>query len=95
MVGLAEALVAGLVAGDEQVGVDHRGEAVDGLGLGVPAPGQGVDGPAAAHRLGGPDVGLEDVQVEPIEVAIGSGIVWQRKTRLGVRTASGSAAKRS
>src|SRR5947209_761867 len=33
MVRLAEPLVAGLVAGDEPVGVDHRGEAVDRLGF--------------------------------------------------------------
>ena len=38
MVGLAEALVAGLVAGDEPVGVDHRGEAVGGLAGSVSRP---------------------------------------------------------
>src|SRR3954447_16676495 len=38
MVRLAKPLVAGLMTGDEPVGVDHRGVAVDRLGLGVASP---------------------------------------------------------
>ena len=68
MVRLAESFVARLVAGDEPVGVDHGGEPIDRLGLGVPSPGQGVDRPAPLHGFRGPGVGLEHAEVERVEV---------------------------
>src|SRR5262245_64078413 len=73
MVRPAEALVARLVARDEQIGVDHRGEPVHCLGGRVASPGQGVDGAPPLHGLVGPARGLEEAEVERVEIdAVGN-----------------------
>ena len=69
VVGLAEAFVAGLVAGDEPVGVDHRGEAVGGLGRRCRGPRSGRRSSRRASWPRRASVGLEQLEVERVEVA--------------------------